>query len=100
MQPFSFFSPFGSVVEVLCVLEGEVDMEGCWAAGACVSGVEVWLLGLAVEGGVLVPCGSVAGVVCAMAVATKNTNAVTIVNDSFFIFFFSPESKYVKNSEP
>jgi hypothetical protein len=44
----------------------------------------------------VVPCGSVAGVVCAMAVATKNTNAVTIDNDSFFIFFSSPESKYVK----
>jgi hypothetical protein len=71
----------------------EVEAPG-WAAGAWASGVEVWLLGLAVAG--VVPCGSVAGVVCAMAVATKNTNAVTIDNDSFFIFFFSPESKYVK----
>ena len=62
-------------------------------------GVEVWLLGLAVDGlavdGLAVedPCGSVCGVlcgvVCAMAVATKNIRAVTMVNDSFFILLFS-----------
>jgi hypothetical protein len=59
-----------------------------------VLGVEVWLLGLAVDGlAVEDPCGSVCGVlcgvVCAMAVATKNIKAVTMDNDSFFILFFS-----------
>jgi len=59
-----------------------------------VLGVEVWLLGLALEGLAVVDpwgsvCGVLCGVVCAMAVATKNMNAVTMVNDSFFILFFS-----------
>jgi len=93
MQPLSFFSPFGSAVEALWVpAAGAADVEAPgWAAGAWASGVGVGALGLAVVG--VDPCGSVAGVVCAMAVATKKTNAVTIDNDSFFIFFSSPESK-------